>query len=101
MDTVRARLENDEGRVITVPLYEEADGWYKGHIPGAKLDRWDQFQLKRVVITDKAGNRRAWQQQPDVRGEALPWSIAFTVDDDDDDDDDQAGVSVGAGIEIR
>ncbi len=101
VDTVRARFENDEGRVITVPLYEEADGWYKGHIPGAKLDRWDQFQLKRVVITDKAGNRRAWQQQPDVRGEALPWSIAFTVDDDDDDDDGRTGVSVGAGIEIR
>lgn len=84
VDTVRARFENDEGRVITVPLYEEEDGWFKGHVPGAKLTRWDQFELKRVIIADKAGNRRAWQQQPDIRGEALPRAVIFTVDEDKD-----------------
>ena len=79
MDTIRARFENDEKRVITVTLREKEDGWFSGDIPGGKLTRWDQFHLVRLVVTDRAGNQRAYQQQAGLRGEALPQQVSFTV----------------------
>lgn len=79
VDTIRARFENDEKRVITVTLREKEDGWFSGDIPGGKLTRWDQFHLVRLVVTDRAGNQRAYQQQAGLRGEALPQQVSFTV----------------------
>ncbi len=84
VDTIRARFENDEGRVIVISLQEKNDGWFSGDVPGAKLTRWDQFQLTRLVVKDNAGNRRTYLQTLGLRGEALPRPVMFTVDDNDD-----------------
>lgn len=84
VDTIRARFENDEGRVIAITLYEKEDGWFTGKVPGAKLTRWDQFELTRLVVSDTAGNRRTYLKEPGVRGQALPRQVIFTVNDDED-----------------
>lgn len=85
VDTIRARFENDEYGVIVFSLYEDEDGWFKGHLPGARLTRWDQYELTRLVIADKAGNRRTYLPEAGVRGEALPRRVVLTVDDDNSD----------------
>ena len=84
VDTIRARFENDEGRVIAIALYEKEDGWFSGNVPGAKLIRWDQFELTRLVVSDTAGNRRTYLKDPGIRGQALPRQVIFTVNDDED-----------------
>ncbi|MCI8654027.1 MAG: hypothetical protein HFF11_10120 [Angelakisella sp.] len=84
VDTIRARFENDEGRVIVISLYEKEDGWFSGNVPGAKLTHWDQFRLTRLVVTDGAGNRRTYLAEPGSRGQALPREIQFTVNDNED-----------------
>ena len=84
VDTIRARFENDEGRVIAITLYEKEDGWFSGSVPGAKLIRWDQFELTRLVVSDTAGNRRTYLKDPGIRGQALPRQVIFTVNDDED-----------------
>lgn len=82
--TVSARFENKEGRVITLRLYPKEDGWYSGNISGSRVKRWDQYQLIRLTVTDNAGNRRVYQQQAGIRGEALPRQIIFTVQKNED-----------------
>lgn len=79
VDTVSARFENREGRVITIRLYPKDDGWYSGKVPGSRIKRWDYYQLVRLTVTDNAGNRRVYQRQAGTRGEALPRQIAFAV----------------------
>lgn len=79
VDTVSARFENKEGRVITLQLRPRGDGWYAGSISGRRITRWSRYELVRLTVTDKAGNRRVYQQQAGVRGEALPRQIAFSV----------------------
>lgn len=83
VDTIRARFENDEYGVIVISLYPGEDGWWSGKVPGARLTRWDQYDLTRLVVTDCAGNRRTYLREPGVRGEALPRQITFTVNDSD------------------
>lgn len=83
VDAIRARFENDEGRVIAITLYEKEDGWFSGNVPGAKLTRWDQFELTRLVVSDTAGNRRTYLREPGVRGQALPRQVIFTVNEDE------------------
>lgn len=84
VNTVRARFENKEGRVITISLRPGEDGWYSGKVPGSRIKKWDQYHLVRLTATDNAGNRRVYQQQAGVRGEALPRQITFTVQDHED-----------------
>lgn len=79
VDAVTARFENKEGRVVTVRLYPAEDGWYSGKVSGSRIKRHSQYQLTRLTVTDKAGNRRVYQRQEGIRGEALPRQIAFTV----------------------
>lgn len=81
VNTVSARFENREGRVITLRLYLREDGWYSGSIAGSRIKKWGQYQLVRLTVTDNAGNRRVYQQQEGIRGEALPQQITFTVQD--------------------
>lgn len=84
VDTLRARFENKEGRVITISLHPGQDGWWSGKVPGSRIKKWDQYNLIRLTATDNAGNRRVYQQKAGVRGEALPRQITFTVQDYDD-----------------
>ena len=86
VDTIRARFENDEYGVIVFSLYPdlEREGWFTGHIPGARLTRWDQYELTRLVVADKAGNRRTYLPEAGARGEALPRQVVLTVDDNRD-----------------
>lgn len=79
VDTVSARFENREGRVITLRLYPREDSWYSGTISGNRIKRHSYYQLTRLTVTDNAGNRRVYQQQAGIRGEALPRQIAFSV----------------------
>lgn len=81
VDTVSARFENREGRVITLRLYPKEDGWYSGTIRGSRIKKWGQYHLVRLTVSDNAGNRRVYQQQAGIRGEALPRQITFTVQD--------------------
>ena len=79
VDSLSLQFKNRQDKSISITLSEQ-NGHLFGHIKSFQAKTAGQYTLTRAILTDKAGNKRSYYQNPQNRGEPLPFTVGFTLE---------------------
>ena len=78
---VELQFRNEGGRSIAVTLEPDRSGRLTGWVKKYQTETAGRYRLVKAAVTDQAGNRRVYRQEPGRGEEPLPFSTGFWVEE--------------------
>lgn len=79
VDEIQLEFREEGGKSVSVTLSRDRDGELSGWVKKYQTKTPGHYRLTRAVITDLAGNRFTYRDEPRKGEGALPFSAGFTV----------------------